>query len=243
MMRGDDVADLQRRLSQFGFYPGAIDAIYGEPTAAALSEFQRNVGVPPDGVLGRRTFEELERLGSRAGHGELVSSVFERHLPRHAAALRGALVVVGQEGGFAQGVAAVCRALLDAGAHPVDVHHPDASRLAAEANAVDASVYVGLQLDASSRAVKTNFYRGFRYESLASRQLAELIQADLPGLLGLEDAGTAGMALPILRETRMPAVLVEMGSPAVVVRHTNDIGQLLCRALASWMAREPVGSP
>jgi len=41
-LRGDDVAELQVRLAQFGFNPGRIDGIFGVLTEEALNEFQRN---------------------------------------------------------------------------------------------------------------------------------------------------------------------------------------------------------
>jgi N-acetylmuramoyl-L-alanine amidase len=236
LMRGDDVANLQRRLSEIGFYSGGINAIYGEPTAVAVAEFQRNVGMTADGMFGRLTLAELTRLSSRVGEGELVSTVLERLAIRRRTDLEGACVVVGEEGGFAQGVAALCRALVTAGARAVDVHHPDSSRIATEANNAGAAVYVGLQLDPESDSCRTDYYRGFSYESPAGRRLAEMIQAELPGLLGLRDGGTRGMALSILRETRMPAVVVELGSPGLVVQHTTEIGQSLVKTLTTWMA-------
>lgn len=236
MLRGDDVADLQRRLSAFGFYADGIDAIYGDRTAAALADFQRNIGLPADGMLGPRTLVELARLSSHVSGGDLVSSVRERLLRGGLSALKGAKVAVGENGGFAPGVAAACRALGNAGAVTLDLHHPDSSRLAAEANVAEAAVYVGLQLDPTSGACQTAYYSGYRYESLASKGLAQLIQAELPGLLGLADGGVVGMAIPILRETRMPAVLLELGDPARVIQHTTDLARLLVRSLTSWMS-------
>lgn len=235
-MRGDDVAELQHRLSEIGFYSAPIDAIYGEPTVAAVAEFQRNVGMTADGMFGKLTLAELARLSSRVGEGELVSSVLERLADGRRTAIKGACVVVGEEGGFAQGVAAVCRALTNAGARAVDVHHPDSSRLASEANNAAAAVYLGLQLDPQSDSCLTNFYRGYNYESSASRRLAEMIQTVLPALLGLQNGGTQGMALPILRETRMPAVQIELGSPGTVVQRTTELGQALVRTLTDWMS-------
>ena len=52
MLRGDDVAELQQRLSAFGFDTGRVDGIFGDMTSAALGEFQRNAGVPVDGIAG-----------------------------------------------------------------------------------------------------------------------------------------------------------------------------------------------
>src|SRR5438045_1866449 len=48
---GDDVAALQQRLLEMGFDPGRCDGRFGPQTAAALREFQRNVGLVPDGIL------------------------------------------------------------------------------------------------------------------------------------------------------------------------------------------------
>ena len=65
MLHGDDVAELQRRLSALGFDPGGVDGIYGDRTVHALGGFQRNVGVGSDGICGSRTLTELERLSPR----------------------------------------------------------------------------------------------------------------------------------------------------------------------------------
>jgi N-acetylmuramoyl-L-alanine amidase len=236
MQRGDDVAALQRQLSTFGFYSGLIDGIFGDMTAAAVATFQRNVGLPVDAVLGPRTLHELERVRSPSGADDLVSPVRERLVHTASRALSGARIAIGEEGGFAAGVAALSRALSAAGALPISLHHPDGSHIAAEANAVDALVYVGLQLDPSSSSCRTSFYRGFRYESDVSRRLAELIQSVLPKQLGLTDDGALGMALPILRETKMPAVLIEVGDPAVVVQHTGLLAAVIVNSLTSWMS-------
>jgi N-acetylmuramoyl-L-alanine amidase len=40
MMRGDDVATLQARLTEMGFNAGRVDGIYGVATEAAVKEFQ-----------------------------------------------------------------------------------------------------------------------------------------------------------------------------------------------------------
>ena len=233
MLRGDDVADLQCRLSSFGFYAGAIDGIFGDRTASALREFQRNAGLPVDSVLGPSTLAELSRLRSRGG--DLVSSVREE-LQRASLSLRGARVAVGEEGGFDAGSVALIRALSAAGAISFALHHPDGSKLAAQANAAQANVYVGLSLLPESQACRTLYYRGFRYESLVSRSLAELLQPQLVGVLGLGDDGIEGMALPVLRETRMPAVVIELGNPAMVVQHTADLAGVVVSALTKWLS-------
>jgi N-acetylmuramoyl-L-alanine amidase len=46
MLRGDDVAELQQRLSALGFDTGRVDGIFGDQTSIALGDFQRNVACP-----------------------------------------------------------------------------------------------------------------------------------------------------------------------------------------------------
>lgn len=73
LMAGDDIVDLQRRLSDLGFDSGRADGLFGPRTDAALREFQRSVGVQPDGTCGPMTFRAFERLvrtisGGSAAH-------------------------------------------------------------------------------------------------------------------------------------------------------------------------------
>lgn len=61
-LRGDDVGALQHRLDLLGFDPGKEDGIFGRRTDRALRDFQRNVGLPEDGILGPTTLQALRRL-------------------------------------------------------------------------------------------------------------------------------------------------------------------------------------
>ena len=57
----------------------------------------------------------------------------------------------------------------------------------------------------------------------------------MPGALGIEDGGARGMSLPILRETRMPAVLVEVGPASRVVERAALLAVALSAALGEWV--------
>lgn len=237
MLHGDDVAELQRRLSSFGFDPGRVDGIFGDATHVALAELQRNLGMSADGICGPRTVAELLRLAPRAGTDGLVSSVREvLKVTQAPATLRGRSFAVGEEGGFPTGVAAVCRALALAGARPLELHHPDPSEQAADANSAGVDCYVGLRLDPTSKAARTTFYRGFRYESVASRRLAELLGEAAAHRLNLFNGGAHGMAEPILRETRMPAVVLELGLPHEVSMRPSMLGHAVAESLEKWLA-------
>ncbi|MDA8056664.1 MAG: peptidoglycan-binding protein [Actinomycetota bacterium] len=236
MLRGDDVAELQQRLSALGFDAGRVDGIFGDLTLAALAEFQRNAGLPDDGIAGRSTITELRRFGSRHGTSELVSAVRDRELLRRAPrTLRGRRLAIGEEGGLGAALAGLQRILVRQHADVIALHDPDESRQAAEANAADAEVYLCLRLDPSTQQCTSSYYAGFRYTSAGGRRLAELIQATVPTALAISDGGAQGMSLPVLRETRMPAVICELGPPSMVVEHAPLLAQAIADALTAWV--------
>ena len=50
---------LQLALRRAGYDPGQIDGIFGWRTQAALTRFQKDNGLAPDGVAGRLTWAKL----------------------------------------------------------------------------------------------------------------------------------------------------------------------------------------
>ena len=239
MLRGDDVAELQQRLSALGFDAGRVDGIFGDTTSAALGDFQRNVGLPVDGIAGASTVSELLRFGARHTNTELVTSVRDRERLRQSPrTLAGRRVALGEEGGLDAAVAGLRRLLVIEGAVVSTHHHPDGSIQASEANAGEAEVYIGLRLDAGRPHCSTAYYAVDRYSSPGGRRLAELLQRTLPSSLGLPDGGSRGMSLAVLRETRMPAVICEISPAAVIVEQSAMLARAAVDALVEW-----VGTP
>ncbi|HUY64833.1 MAG TPA: peptidoglycan-binding protein [Acidimicrobiales bacterium] len=235
MQRGDDVADLQRRLSALGFDTGRVDGIFGALTSAALAEFQRNLGLPVDAIVGAATLRELRRVTPRLADPQLVSAVRDRERMRRAPrTLLGRRVAIGEEGGLDVLVGAVRRRLTTAGALVVPVLHPDGSAQALAANTAGVEVYLGLRLDPERARCGAAFYSGYQYESAGGRRLAELVQALAAAALGVPAEGARGMTLAVLRETRMPAVVLELGPPAVVVERSVALASSLVEALTAW---------
>ncbi len=66
---GEDVRVLQERLLEMGYDVGRADAVYGTRTAGALAQFQREVGLAPDGSCGPLTMKALRRLGRKVVGG------------------------------------------------------------------------------------------------------------------------------------------------------------------------------
>ncbi len=235
MLRGDDVAELQQRLSALGFDTGRVDGIFGDLTSAALGEFQRNAGLPVDGIAGAATVSELLRFGSRHDGTELVTSVRDRELLRQAPrTLAGRTVAIGEEGGLGATAGAVRRLLVTHGALVTTHHHPDSSVQASEANAARAEVYVGIRLGRGEEC-STAYYEGYRYSSPGGRRLADLLHVALSHTLGLPDGGSHGMSLSLLRETRMPAVLCEIGPASVLVERSAIIARAVVDSLTEWV--------
>jgi N-acetylmuramoyl-L-alanine amidase len=233
MLRGDDVAELQRRLSGLGFDTGKVDGIFGDQTEHGLVEFQRNAGLTVDGICGPATVRALRQLGDR---GQPVAAVRERETLRsRPPTLDGRRIALGQHGGLDALARAVQRELRSRGGDAVVLHHPDGAELAAAANSMDAEVFMGLALDADAEGCTTAYYEGLGGASPGGRRLAELVQCGLPGTLDVKDGGTRGMSLPVLRETKMPAVLCELGPASVVVERGAAVAVALRDALAAWV--------
>lgn len=235
MLRGDDVAELQQRLCALGFDTGRVDGIFGDTTASALREFQENAALPVDGILGGHTLRDLQRVATRGDEARLVSSVRARELLRRSPpTLAGRHVALGEPGGLAAPLAALRRRLGADGATVTTLSHPDDSVQARAANDARADVYLALRLEPERPGSLAAFYSGYRDESIGGRLLAHAIQHVVPAALGIPDLGVMGMSVPVLRETRMPAVTVEVGPATVAVERGPALAGALCRALATW---------
>jgi len=240
MMRGDDIAELQSRLGALGFDAGRPDGIFGRQTATALVEFQRNAGLTSDGICGPDTFSALNRLGPERTAAMMVNQVRERERLRTATpGLVGRRIVLGHTGGLDALTQALHRRVRNAGAHVLTLHHPDGSTQARMANTFEADLVVALR-GAGQSANRLAYFRGRHFWSQAGFTLAGELGKAVAAVSGIEPE-LAGMRLPLLRETRMPAVIAEIGPASLVVVRNEQLAEHLLRALVDWAAA-PVGS-
>lgn len=239
MLRGDDVAALQLRLGALGFDAGRVDGIFGPNTEAALKDFQRNTGLTTDGVCGRDVLATLDRLGGRVDRSSSVAGVRERDRLRHSPrALHGRRVAIGDGGGLEVVVSAMARDLQAKGAVVAILNHPDPSIHAREANEFDAEVYLGLGFG-DQDVCQCTYYATTGFESAGGHHLADVLTTTLRRQAGLPVAETRAMRLPILRETRMPAVMCYLGPVDQVVAGTATVAEALVSGLVQWV-EEPV---
>jgi N-acetylmuramoyl-L-alanine amidase len=236
---GDDVATLQQRLLEMGFDPGRCDGRFGTRTEAALRDFQRNVGLSPDGILGPVTLGALQRLRRTVTGGSASERREEEQLLRGATAPVGRRVVLDPgHGGDDLGACAHDLAESDLaydlatrvegrlGALGVETlltrgpdSCPDDEDRARFANDTDADLLVSLHTDAAlserPNGVATYYYGATlhdrRVRSVVGERLATLVQHELAARTDLLDCRTHPKAWTLLRLTKMPAVRVDVG--------------------------------
>ena len=59
---GHDVLELQQALGALGFMSGHLDGIFGATTESGVRKFQRNMGLPSDGIVGAYTYAAIRNL-------------------------------------------------------------------------------------------------------------------------------------------------------------------------------------
>ena len=240
MLRGDDVSDLQRRLSALGFDVGKVDGMFGPQTAHALGQFQRAAGLSVDGIGGPATLAALARLGRRDGAPEdpaPVAVIHERERLRRAPRqLAGRQVALAQPGGLDALVGAAHRSLSARGAVVLPLPQLDGAEQAEAANMLKADVFVGFSLDPERTSCEVAYWRSPHGHSEGGRRLAGLLAQPLGAALGDGDGVAAvGLALPVLRETRMAAVVCTFGPQ--VVPSGAAVAESLARSIEEWCAQ------
>jgi N-acetylmuramoyl-L-alanine amidase len=214
MMRGEDVSEIQSRLSSLGFDVGKVDGIFGPKTEEAIIEFQHNRNLAEDGKAGPEVVTEIHLI-TRGEMKEGRQAVREREwLRRLPPTVAGARVYLDagcrdtHEASVAWDAAsAAALGLQELGGIPVMSRSQDGSvpeRLRAHrANVLGADLIVAFQL--SPEGEDSVFY----FASEHSRSEAgELLARSLASVIGARVEGRAGA---LLKETRAPAAVVSRG--------------------------------
>lgn len=229
---GDDVRELQDRLTTLGFDVWRTDGIFGTRTMEAVIEFQRNVGVPADGIVAASTIRALTGLPRITGDTPSASIREREALRARPGTVTGLRIVLdpghgGSESGFVGSTGAreadVCfaiarlaeAALAAAGAQVYlsrSTHDsPDAAVRTTLANVLDADVYLALHTGGDRAGAGAHYFGHERYASEAGRHLASLLLDETSGV-GFASRGATPKTFAILRDTRMPAVFLEIGT-------------------------------
>jgi len=231
--RGDDVITLQTKLATLGFDCGHIDGILGPKSIHCLADFQQNYGLVADGICGAKTLQALSRMSSQTGSGPGIVSVRESEKLHHAARVGDSLkIVVGCFGDLQRVSRGVTRKLREHYDDVMTVEESDATLHTMSANSFQADVYVGIAT-ASVQHHEILFYETEGFSSPGGHRLAETIAAQLSEI-GAGQFTVKGMRLPVLRATRMPAVLCVFGQS--LQPEFDVIASAVCTAVTNWFA-------
>lgn len=237
LMRGDDVAALQSRLTEMGFDCGRVDGIYGELTAGAVKEFQKSVGIAVDGKCGPATVIGLIRLTKIVSGGapsQLRESASQKN--RGPALANKVIVLDPSLGGKNQGNVAnniieseivydvaqrVEGRLLALGASVFLTRGANNSPSEAEritfSNQREADLMISLHIDSHPNpeacGVATYFYGSDAHgiHSIVGERFASLVQRELCARTDLLNCRTHAMTWDLLRLTKAPAVRIDLG--------------------------------
>jgi N-acetylmuramoyl-L-alanine amidase len=235
-MSGDDVVTLQLRLAELGYNAGRPDGVFTGTLDSAVREFQRDRGLPDDGVFGPETHRELLRIAPMATGGRPQYLREIEQVRQAGPRLGGKRIVIdpahgGDDLGWsvdgvhasdltfdlarrleARMVATGMQASLTRGVH----QNPSQAERAKLANDLAADLLLSLHVDGSpsphAAGIATfHFGTDTGNVSSAGEALAQLVQRELVARTGMIDCRVHHRPWEILRRTQMPAVQVEIG--------------------------------
>ena len=227
MMRGDDVAALQSRLTEMGFHCGRVDGIFGEMTESAVKDFQKSVGVKVDGKCGPATIIALLRL-TKIVSGGAPSALRESALQKNRGPALANKVIVLDPGSadfekdFVYDVAQRIEGrLLALGAsvfltRGANNNPSDAERISFT-NKNNADLLISLHSEKHSNpeahGVATFFYGNDQHgiHSIVGERFASLVQREICARTDLLNCRSHAKTWDSLRLTKAPAVRVDLG--------------------------------
>ena len=238
MMRGDDVAALQSRLTEMGFHCGRVDGLFGQMTETAVKEFQKSVGTKVDGKCGPATIIALLRLTkivSGGAPGALRESAVQKN---RGPALANKVIVLDPASedhereivyDIAQRIEGRLLALgasvfLTRGAN----NNPTEAERISFTNQSSADLLISLHIDShknsTARGVATFFYGSDQHgvHSIVGERFASLVQREICARTDFLNCRTHAKTWDSLRLTKAPAVRVDLG----YATNESDTGRL-----------------
>lgn len=237
LMRGDDVATLQARLTDMGFNCGRVDGVFGPRTESSVREFQQSVGVVVDGRCGPATITALIRL-TRTISGGTPSILRESAMQKNRGpALANKVIVLDPScGGTDRGI---CAHNIEESEVVYDVvqrlegrllalgvsvfltrgvnNLPNEVERIAFANKTSADLIISFHVDRyvneNAHGVATYFYgsQAHGIHSVVGERFASLVQREICARTDLLNCRTHAKTWDLLRLTKAPTVRIDLG--------------------------------
>ena len=227
MMRGDDVATLQARLTEMGFNCGRVDGIFGQLTESAVKEFQKSVGVKVDGRCGPATIIALLRLTKTKTGGAPTVLRESAQQKNRGPALANKVIVLDpgsreDEAEISFDIASRIEGRLLALGASVFLargakNNPSELERIEFANKNNADLLISIHTDTHSnpeaRGVATFFYGNEAHgiHSIVGERFASLVQREICARTDLLNCRTHAKTWDLLRLTQAPAIRVDCG--------------------------------
>lgn len=227
MMRGDDIAALQARLTEMGFNVGRVDGIFGERTELAVKDFQKSVGIKIDGKCGPATIIALIRLTKIVSGGtpaQMRESAFQKN---RGPALADKVIIIDPAFGKSEAEIVYDIAqriegrLLALGASVFLTRGPKnvltETEIIAFSNKNSADLVISLHTDENqnpeAHGVSTYYYGSDAHgvHSVVGERFASLVQRELCARTDLLNCRTHAKTWDLLLLTQAPAVRIDLG--------------------------------
>ena len=235
--RGDDVKTLQLWLKTLGFFKNNESGIFDKSTHNALIEFQKNMKLNPDGILGGDTLVHLNSLkriiNEKQSSNFPIIKDFKNKKGKKLKVILDYGELPADTGKEKRGydkneilicsqIADRCRAFLEEEKFEV-ITTVDRSRKIfpglysriRKANKSKGDLFVSINLnycsDPKASGSSCYYFKGLKSFSTGGKKIAEMIQEKLIKKLNITDCRVHGTSYAILKDTSMISVLVEPG--------------------------------
>ena len=227
--RGADVMELQRMLNDLGFDPGAVNGLFDERTARAVRDFQKNAGLITDGVVDAAVFKVMDTYAAQTLGTHQLPDKSGGYFPDDL--FSGTIVVDAGLGGrdtgyvtltgvveadlnlaVAQELAQIlpAREVLLTRGNDEEVSSSDRAFLANSSGArMVVSIHHAAHRSPACCGTASFYFERLGYQSHRGRMASAYIQRGVSRALGTCDAGEFGRSYNILRQTNIPAVILE----------------------------------
>jgi N-acetylmuramoyl-L-alanine amidase len=235
--RGDDVKTLQLWLKTLGFFKNNESGIFEKNTYIALIEFQKNMKLSPDGILGGDTLVHLNRLKRIINEKQSSNFPLIRDLKKKNDKKLKVILDFGdlpadakkEKKGYEKNDMLICsqiidkcRALLEeekfevfATADKSRKNFPGLYVRIKKANRIKGDLLISINLnycsDPKACGSSCYYFKGLKSFSIGGKKIAEMIQEELIKKLKITDCRVHGTSYAILKDTSMTSVLVEPG--------------------------------
>ena len=227
LMRGDDVAALQSKLSELGFNCGRVDGIFGQLTEKAVQDFQKSAGIKVDGKCGASTVMSMLRLMKVVSGGAPAQLREQVAREGKGPALAGKVIVLDPGSQCADPaitfdiaqrlegrlIALGVTVFLTRNAHT----HPSDQERIERANNSSADLVISFAIDnyknESAHGVATYYYGADAHgvHSVVGEKFATLVQREITARTDLLNCRTHAKTWDMLRRTKAPTVRIDLG--------------------------------